>query len=187
VYEVNGARVHDHDQRLQQLFAEPGALVPRASRISEESARYNLGPVRRTINVPTMALLYLRLENRRRSSFQLRGEEQVDGVPARVLEFTETARPTIVGGRDGDQPAHGAFWIEPESGRVLRSVMTVGEAWIRVKAMIDVTYGPNAKLGLWVPIRMSERYDLGRQGRITALAMYSNFRRFSVDAKTVIR
>jgi hypothetical protein len=188
VYEVNGAPVRDHTQRLQKLFEAPGgAVLPQASKISEESARYNLGPVRRTINVPTMALLYLRMDNRRRSEFQLGGEETVEGVRARVLKFTETAKPSIVGGRDGDQPAHGAFWIEPDSGRVLRSVMIVGEAWIRVKATIDVTYGPNPKLELWVPIRMSERYDLGRQGNITALAMYSNFRRFSVDANAVIK
>jgi hypothetical protein len=59
VYEVDGKKVRDHDSRLENLFMKPTMTsLSEATRIANESARYNLG-VARTINVPTMALTYL--------------------------------------------------------------------------------------------------------------------------------
>jgi hypothetical protein len=43
--------VRDRDQRLEQLFLNPSATTStQVVRILEESARYNIGDIRRTVN-----------------------------------------------------------------------------------------------------------------------------------------
>ena len=57
---VDGRPVKDCDTRAMQLFTSGGAPSTATLRkITEEGARYNLGNVRRTVNIPTMALLVL--------------------------------------------------------------------------------------------------------------------------------
>jgi hypothetical protein len=47
-----------------------------------------------------------------------------------------------------------------------------------------VTYGPQEKLaGLWVPVRMEERYAVGSTQTIDCVATYSNFRQFNVTVR----
>jgi hypothetical protein len=59
VFEVDRKPVRDRDQRLAKLFIEAKADArTQADSIQQESARYNLGPLMRTINVPIMALLF---------------------------------------------------------------------------------------------------------------------------------
>jgi len=57
VFDVDGPPVRDRDSRLAQLFfdASPSAVAQREP-ILEASARYNIGNVVRTVNVPTMPL-----------------------------------------------------------------------------------------------------------------------------------
>lgn len=163
VYNVNGKAVRDHDERLQKLFIDAPAQavdsstrarrLDLAKRIVAESSRYNLGSLQRDINVPTMALTYLRGSNQSRSDFKIAWRKDIDGVPAVILEFKERATPTITRSADTDLPASGRFWIEPESGRVLKSEISIADR--RVGAKITVTYGAVPKLTVWVPILMA--------------------------------
>jgi len=191
VFNVNGKAVHDRDERLQKLFVDSPVLAAgsateaerfdQARRILAESSRYNLGKLQRDINVPTMALTYVRGANQSRSDFKMAGRKDIDGVPAVVLEFKERATPTIIQSAGADLPASGRVWIEPESGRVLRTEMSVADR--RAGAKITVTYGAVPKLTVWVPILMAEEYTGAET--IFAKATYSNFRQFgvSVDIK----
>ena len=53
VIEVDGNPVGDRAARMKRLFVEsPGTAVEKARRILDESGRYNLGPLRRTVNSP---------------------------------------------------------------------------------------------------------------------------------------
>ncbi len=178
VYEVSGEPVRDRDARLQKLFvdAPPGA-VDQARRILAESARYNLGALQRDINVPTMALTYLRESNQSRSDFSIDGNQDVGGVRAVVLEFKERASPTIVRSADGDLPATGRVWIEPDSGRVLKTEISMASR--RSGAKITVTYGAVPELAMWVPIVMTEEYTGAEI--IFGKATYSKFRQFAVS------
>ena len=50
VFEVDGRQVRDRDERLQRLFLSPSAVTStQVYRIIEESARYNIGNVQRTV------------------------------------------------------------------------------------------------------------------------------------------
>jgi hypothetical protein len=64
VFEVDGRRVRDREDRLGRLFMVPAteAAFDQAVRIMADSTRYDLGGVTRTINVPTLALLFLHPE-----------------------------------------------------------------------------------------------------------------------------
>lgn len=187
VYNVNGKPVRDRDERLQTLFVDaPGQGVDaptqtqrldQARRILAESSRYNLGSLQRDINVPTMALMYLRGANQSRSQFKIDGRKEIDGVSAVILEFKERVTPTITRSGNADLPATGRFWIEPQSGRVLRTEISIADR--RAGAKITVTYGAVPKLTVWVPILMSEEYT-GVE-TIFAKATYSNFRQFGVS------
>lgn len=92
VFEVDGLAVRDHDERLRKLFLSPSPdLLDRAKQIVQESARFNVGGVIRTINLPTLALTFLRKSRHQMSEFAVRGTETVAGVRVHVLEFVERA------------------------------------------------------------------------------------------------
>ena len=57
VFEVDGQKVRDREGRLEKLFgaSTPGSVAPRVRAILDESARYNIGPVMRNVNFPTLA------------------------------------------------------------------------------------------------------------------------------------
>jgi len=184
VYEVDGRPVRDHEQRLMKLFVDGASdTMAHARQIAEESARYNLGTVKRNINVPTMALAYARAENQPRSTFRLDGTAKIEGLQTVVLTFTETARPTVIRSGDADAVATGRFWIEPD-GRIVRTQIKLAPS--RLVATITVTYGTASKLDLRVPVEMSETYKSPGE-TINGSASYSNFRRFNVDVTTAIK
>ena len=178
VYEVDGKVVRDRDARLQKLFVDtPAQALDQARRIVAESARFNLGVLRRDINVPTMALTYLRGANQSRSAFSAGGKKDVGGVSAIVLDFKERTKPTIIRAGNADLPASGQLWIEPETGRVLKTEISIADR--RSSAKITVTYSAVPKLTVWAPTLMMEEYKGPEM--IRAKAVYSNFRQFMVS------
>lgn len=183
VYSVDGRPIRDRSDRLMNLLLEPDTTaVEQAVRIRDESSRYNIGDVTRDINVPTFALQVLRAEHRGCFAFTSRGRERVDGVDAAVVEYVETARPTMIQGADSeDVPARGRLWIEPDTGAVLRSILETRPA--RLRSRIEVTYRREPKLEILVPVEMQEHHSLVEQ-TVTGRATYSKWRRFRVETDT---
>ena len=183
VLAVDGKPVGDSAHRLAELLAKPSPVaVQQARRIAEESARYNIGPVVRTINDPALVLELIDGRHAHRMKFSKNGEATIAQTRAWILRFEETGRPTIIRTRDlKDLPAHGRTWVDPESGRVLRVQATV-EPGFGVTGTLDVTFDYDARLGFAVPAKMSERYT--NRNLVTMSsgeATYSNYRRFTVD------
>jgi hypothetical protein len=204
VHEVDGRKVRTQKERLAALFGgtetDTAAL---AKKIADESARYNLGSIERTINTPTIALTFLRAANQSRVTFESAGETPIDGIPAIELRFRETALPRIIVTHD-NAAAEGRAWVYPATGRVVRTRLHLLSAG--AEAVIDVHYGNEEKLGMLVPVRMTEMYSLGQRtagsGAIDAFdrmrgapvnllidgrATYSDYRRFAVETKTIIK
>lgn len=200
VFEVDGEAVRDRQGRLARLFLRGGlSAAKQVEEIRAQSARYNIGSVARTMNVPVLPLAVLApssqprfwftVDDRRGDRFQptIGGE----AVPATaifkasaegwIVKFQEVKGPTLVstsGG--GDIFSHGRFWIEPDTGRVLISEMITEDE--RVRGELVVSYQSQPLLGLLVPIELRERYTAppGRLPATTGQATYSNFRRFEV-------
>jgi hypothetical protein len=187
VFEVDGRPVHTERGRLEQWLRGPrGSLLRNARALALEQARYNLGPITRTINVPTLALEILMPANQARFRFRHTGTTTLDTADAAVVTFDERRRPTMIRTPDGrDLPARGTVWIEPATGRVLRTELRTGDRRRDlVEASIAVTYVFVPRLELLLPATMQEHYA-GRDTEITCTAEYSNSRRFETGARIV--
>ena len=192
VYEVDGIAVADRGARLQKLFAGPrDELGARVMELAEETAGFNLGErYPRTLNLPAFALRILRPSNRKRVTFEKTGEEPIDGRGTWVVAFRETNGPTLTATAGGaDVPAHGRFWIVPDTGTILRSEMILGGTRrMSARATITVEYTREPSLGFWLPTEMRERYDNPRRKKddiVLAVATYSDFRPF--NWRTLVR
>jgi hypothetical protein len=200
VYEVDGQRVRDRDDRLTRLLGhlDDAKAMEQAVAISNESARFNLNPgfVERTINTPMTTLMFLQAENQNRSSFSTDGRATIGKVACEIVSFVEQRTPSLI------QSPHaitvrGRFWIEPATGAVLRSELRANAALTAddtqaVRAIVTVNYAREPKLGIWVPATMDETYDVGISGQITGgqslsgHAEYSGFRTFGVTTETSV-
>jgi VWFA-related protein len=192
VFEVDGRKVRDRDRRLQMLFEHPSpSALAQARRIVDEGARYNIGGAARTINVPTMPLVFLHPRNQGRFSFAKGGQRWISGVEALEIRFEEVVRPTVVTTSSGDSlPAHGSFWIDASHGAVLRSEAVFLFEPSLAEASVETDYELLPSLRLWVPVEMRERYrNLPHASRSVfgapteATAHYSNFRQFTVTVE----
>jgi hypothetical protein len=188
VFEVDGRPVRDRADRLVELFIKPDESgFTRAQRIMAESARYNLGRVRRTINTPVLAILFVEPGVAGRFQFDHRGDEPLDGRQVWRIGFQEISRPTLVrtSGRR-DLPMMGQLWIAPEDGAILKTMIRAVGA--EVSADVSVSFIREATLGILVPGRMDERYSSTRDPDVTiGVATYSRFRRFQVTTGEEMR
>src|SRR4029077_18138242 len=106
VFQVDGKPVHDRSERLVKLFLEPtGSSARQVEQIAEESSRYNIGGVQRTINVPVLALLILDTAHSLRFHFERSTDRTaaLGGDPKSpadadvwVIEYDEVRRGTII-------------------------------------------------------------------------------------------
>jgi formylglycine-generating enzyme required for sulfatase activity len=181
VYEVDGQKVRDREGRLAKLFIKPSATaVDQAKEITLESARYNLGAMQRTVNTPILSLLYLQKEMQPAFRFTLGKRDTGVGENIWIVEYKETRKPTFVrAARDGDLPSVGRFWVDADTGRVLKSELTLDTPGIR--ARLTTSFRRDDKFQIDVPFEMVERYALDR-GTVNATATYGHFRRFDVSS-----
>lgn len=267
VIEVNGQPVHDRRDRLLKIIAESANPVEEASRLTAESARYNIGPVSRNFNLPTTALFFFHASHLSRFSFTRKGTRQIDGVETVEIAFRETRRPTLITTRaEKDVPCEGTLWVLPQDGAIVRTRLqlkgfadsvSMGDSRperlppppppvatpppppsggtpgggsgtqpgatsgargstggdpntaarrsrfadipdfaitkLESTADIDVTYRRDAKLGMWLPVRMSEEYQgviprINNQpilGHARSTATYSDYKRFGTSAAII--
>lgn len=124
VVEVNGEKVSDRRDRLLKLLTDPSADYRLVRAISDESARFNIGPISRNFNVPTTVMLIFLPVNLPRFAFTLKGEDRIDGVVTREIAFKEVRTPTLSMTRAGkDVPMEGSLWVTPADGAVVRTRM----------------------------------------------------------------
>jgi hypothetical protein len=211
VYRVDGRAIRDREARLEKLFLEsPGSAVAQARAIVRESARYNIGGAQRDFNTPTIPLLFLHPANQHRFAFQLKGSKKVSGKRCRVMDFEESARPTLIRGPlRTDLPTRGRLFVTEEDGAVVKTELAFSmsprqgpyySTSLDSRAKITVTYDWHREIGLWLPKEMSEDYTTrvemdevhrasgsahvrtGSQ-HIMCKAKYKNYRRFEVQTE----
>ena len=189
VLRVDGKAVSDSAQRLSELLSKPSRhAMQQARRIADERARFNIGPVVRTINDPSFVLELLDGRHKTQMSFTKSDDEKIGGVPVWVLKFVETGRPTITKTRElADLPAQGRVWVEPNTGRVRRADASM-EPGYGVTASISVTFEHDDAMGFAVPQKMTERYtNRNLQTVSSGEATYRNYRRFTVQTQEDLR
>jgi len=103
------------------------------------------------------------------------------------IDFEEVAGPTII--REAqtgkDLPSTGALWIDPTTGRVIKTLVRCGDTGFRME--MSTIFRRNDTLGIWAPSEMRESYwTYNGTYRITALARYAKFRRFQVTTNETV-
>ena len=187
VFEVDAQPIRDREQRLARLFLKASEdSIEQAHRIQDESARYNLGNMRRTINNPVLGIVVVQAEFHQRFRYSLGKLDPKVGPGVWTIEYQETARPAFIRGRsDLDLFAHGRVWIEADTGRVMKTEVLLDQPSLR--ARITTSFRFDDRFGIAVPFEMQEEYKFDTGTRVTAVATYDRFRRFDVSTDENLR
>ena len=189
VLEVDGKPLPDREGRLVKLLTEAGGRYDEARRLSDESARFNIGSIERDFNVPTTVLFFFTPSNIRRFNFTA-GRVHADGIWE--IAFRETERPTLIRTPAGRSvPSSGTLWVNPADGTVVRTLLRVEGFAIdrraaRSTGRVDVTYQRVADLDMWLPASMDEDFEAGRDNAsstVSGRALYSNYRQFQTTVR----
>lgn len=204
VITVDDVTVRDRGDRLLKLLTGPAARLSDVQRIADESARYNVGPVVRNLNVPTTALFFFTTSNLGRFRFDRKRTARVNSEDTVEFAYREIGRPTFVMTRGGaDVPLDGSVWVRAADGVVVRTrirargfadeistTASLVRREIKTVADITVTFARHDVIGLWLPSDMVEEYEgpikFGTTppipGVCTTRATYSDYRQFQTDA-----
>jgi hypothetical protein len=183
---VDGVKVKDTQPAFEDAFDNsPETNTRRLDAMKAESTRYNIGDIIREINLPTFALKVLRESEVSRFAFELAGSSKIGGIQTWAIRFREQTSPTLViGGKGEFLYSTGTLWIEPDTGRVLRTEFNVQNqfkpSWVRARILVKYALAKNVKVLL--PSLMNEHYE-SEFNTVDSQAFYSNFRPFEVDVK----
>ena len=195
---LDNAELPGAKRRLDALAADPtpGALaeIMRSTQAIEWLA---IGGIPRAPAIPTAGLAYLRASRQPLGIFEFDGMKTIDGVRVGLLKYIQ--RPAARTTDADDFAITGRFWIEPESGRVVQTELTITSATYENK--VEVQYASRPGIDFWVPVRMFEQHTIelespsgannARGGALTkayadGLSTYQSFRRFDLKPALVI-
>ena len=182
VVAVDGAPVADRQDRFAALFSAPGAsIVADAKRIAAESARFNLGFFR-TVNTPIAGLTYLGSRFASSTTWTLAVDQRLGNARVWTLTFDQNKAPFVVQ-EVGKKPleSSGRIWLEPETGRILRTELVV-HVLGRPRVITDFVFVQG--VDTWAPVRMEERFENDYE-RIAGLATYTKHRAFRTAGRIV--
>jgi hypothetical protein len=187
VLAVDSRPVPDSGERLDRLFKDPpGDTAAYLRELQRENARFDIGPVFRTLGDPTFALRYLEPQSQGRFAFSRKGNERVGTVRATTLAYRERRRPYVVKVDGMDAQSSGTMWIDAAEGAVIRTNLRVlrpsGRGFV---ASITVDFQKDPRLGAWVPWQMTEQYSASNGQTMTGMASYANFRRFDASVRVL--
>ena len=190
---VDGRRLEER-QRIRIPALNPttsGDALDAFRTVAQQGARFNIGGVRRDLNVPTVALWFLSDGMRDHFEFRHAGAAEIDGVSCTVVRYVEGERPWLMHAEGRPARVEGRFWIREDSGAVLRTELVLPSPPHATpgRATIEVDYAFTAAVDAWTPREMRERYEVGARGAnlVTGVARYTDYRRFSVDTRIVPR
>jgi hypothetical protein len=184
--------------RLAALAANPTReTLIEAMRVTAVRDSLTIGSLPRTAAIPTTALTYLRAAKQPFSTFEFDGLKTIGDGQAAVVKFTERPRARMT---DADDfTTSGRFWIDPASGRVLQTELSVTSTIYNGK--VEVQYSSIAGMDLWMPVRMFEQHSASTpltspSGRFSGgatsayadgLATYQSFQRFDLKPGLTIK
>ncbi|MEO7158519.1 MAG: hypothetical protein ABI039_13205 [Vicinamibacterales bacterium] len=177
-FEVKGRKLRERDDRLLKLFTSSHKdRFDKAAQLTADSTKFNLGNVTRTINIPTLAMMFLHPRVNERFEFTDGGEDTINGRVVRKAFYKEVARPTLIKtSRGRDLALTGMVWIDPFTGTVVKTELNAADPIVRCQ--VTVTFRREEALDLWVPDKMMEYYKAySGLDDILATATYTNVRR----------
>jgi hypothetical protein len=160
VLDVDGRAVANRNDRLAHVLMASEGRYDEAERLSNESARYNVGTITRNFNVPTTALFFFVPHHHDRFKFDRRS---IEPGGAWTLAFKEKRTPSLIQTPEGRSVlSTGILEVTPENGIVQRTVLIVDSKEERGSGRIDVRYARIDALDMWLPISMDESFECRR-------------------------
>lgn len=187
VFEVDARPVRDRENRLSKLFLESRdavTAIERAHEIAVASAQFNIREMG-TVDNPMLAVGLLQRVYRPRVRFTLRGRDGSAGQDVWIVEFRETARPTLMrGSGDKDIFARGRYWVEAATGRIVRTEIVFTA--LGTESTVTTSFEMDERLGTPVPVEMRFKRG-GSRNEVRGVATYGRFRRFEVGTEEAIQ
>jgi len=172
----------------RELFEADGRAVSLpGGGAANDGGRYALGGV---LHDPVEALTLLQPVHQSDFRMTLRGRDPAVGANVWVVDYRERARPTIFQGPVSDPEASGHFWIEWDTGRVMKTELLIGNAH-----HVVTSFRVDEALQIAVPVQMHDWY-FGRYSgwisthghwssrgvAIEGVATYGQFRKLEADS-----
>jgi hypothetical protein len=191
VITVDGRPVKDRHERIARLLIrQQRHTETELKTIADESARFNIGDIQRNTNQPLLALLFFDRVHHARFVFERAGGRRIDGIHAWGIRYREQASPTIIrAAHDRDLYSEGTIWVDPATGRIVRTHHQVEDQELDLRTTMEVRFRADRRFDVSVPVEMTEEYAhiVPRLGVYTRCrARYSNFRRFEVKSRLIV-
>jgi hypothetical protein len=193
VVAIDGREVRPKDDRLAKLFASAPtqASQEQANAFAEDGMRYYLSPNLRTLDIPTLALEFFRIENQPQSEFSLDGGlRKQDGAQIATVKFKVNKDATVLPTPDGATTS-GKAWIDVATGTIRQTELVVTGKNFNFKT--TTKYAHDKGLDLWLPSEVSQLVDvslaasglsnmgaggqMGAKQSLEGRARYSKYRR----------
>jgi hypothetical protein len=178
IYEVDDEVVGERTDRVLNLVLESReAALAEAPFIYDDAGRHAPKRMPRVLSLPTLALVALHPGYEERFRIRPRGVERIDGRVARVLEFEETGRPTLIPGPgDTPLPLQGRVLVDEAEGVVLKTVVRAS-AGRQISGTVTVLFARDSRLGVWLPVKMQDQYrQSGNPWNYRGESTYENYR-----------
>jgi hypothetical protein len=193
VVAIDGRDVRQRDGRLAQLFTSGAteAAQDQAKAFAEEGLRYYLSPNLRTLDIPTLALEFLRPVNQPHSEFALDGGiRNQDGARVATVKFKADKNADVLPVPE-DANVTGKAWIDVATGGIRQTELVVTGKNFNFKT--TTKYAHDKGLDLWLPSEVSQLVDvtlsaaglsnmgaggqMGSRQSLEARARYAKYRR----------
>jgi hypothetical protein len=195
IIEVDRKPVTGRQDLRAALETMPTAQVART--FKAQNSRFNIGRVQRNFNEPILSLLVVDSRYLPNFTFDRRRVERIAGGALVTVTFAEKGVPTLITDLQSRPVfSKGEMIIEAATGRIRRAQLSLIIQGVTLE--LTTTYGPDERLGLWVPIQFRERYQEGvlsggtartrlenttNYEEIVCEARYTNYRRFETTAR----
>jgi hypothetical protein len=159
-FAVDTNPLRDRAPRITTLLAKPSEVAwARATDYTREFIKYFEDDLILRINQPTLTLRFLAPDNRTRVTYKIDGQKKIGGVETVVLKFqeTKTKEAAYILDTPGKAIASGKFWIDPVTGRIHRTELSMQAESEGAHVVVDYAY--EAPLDLWLPSSMTDTYE----------------------------
>jgi len=190
---LDAREVRPKEDRLAKLFAAgpTQASQDQAATWTDEGVRYYLSPNLRTLDIPTLALEFLRAENQHQSEFTFDGGiRNQDGAQIATLRFKTDRNADVLPTPQGSTTS-GKIWVDVATGIVRQTELIVTAKNFNFKT--TTKYAHDKGIDLWVPFEMIQLADvsnaaaglsnmgaggqMGSKQSLEGRARYSKYRR----------
>lgn len=163
VFAVDSRDVRQRDDRLLKLFQTPPseAAQAQAAAWADEGVRHYMSPNLRTLDMPTVALEFLRQENQAQSAFTLNGVKNENGAQVATLHFKAKDTAQVLPTPEGSTTT-GRVWIEAGTGAVRQTELAVSGKNFSFKTTTKYALEPG--VGMWLPSEVVLLVDVSASG-----------------------